>query len=584
MVFLGASLILQQQDKLVWAACLALLGIAAVIYTYARFPQRGGWKWAAALLKILGILLLLFCVLEPLLARKEPKKGANIFLVVGDNSESLQIKDTGADEPRGELVQKDLVESEEKGWLKDLNEEFKVHRFLFGERLQRVNNFEALNFEDRSSSLHGALDDISQRYEDRPLAGIFVFTDGNVNDLDAKLAKLPTGDIPIYPVNIAGESSTRDTSIRQVSLNQSAFEDAPVTVNAEVVLNQVANEPVEVTVYDKEGNKVDSQTLNSDQAIAIETVSFQLKPGVEDPLAFYEVRVSQTSKEEEEPEEATTKNNMQSIVAVMPHGPYSVLFIGGRPDPSFKFFKRALSEDHEVELASLIRIAKREPKFQYKGREGESSNPLFRGFRGEQDTEDYDKPVIIAMKPSDDFDLEAEFPKTDDQLFQFSAIVIDKMEAEFFTFNQQERLQQFVSRRGGGVLMFGGRESFAKGKYDKTPIREMLPIYLNGAPTNREVGAGKVNLSREGWLQPWVRLRSERGSEEARLADIPALSTVNTVGDQKPGSSLVSYYRQNGKDYPLLVTQSFGKGKSVALTAGDLWRWGFSNPDHGRSQ
>ncbi|MDC0504545.1 hypothetical protein OAN94_09735, partial [Verrucomicrobiales bacterium] len=216
MVFLGASLILQQQDKLVWAACLALLGIAAVIYTYARFPQRGGWKWAAALLKILGILLLLFCVLEPLLARKEPKKGANIFLVVGDNSESLQIKDTGADEPRGELVQKDLVESEEKGWLKDLNEEFKVHRFLFGERLQRVNNFEALNFEDRSSSLHGALDDISQRYEDRPLAGIFVFTDGNVNDLDAKLAKLPTGDIPIYPVNIAGESSTRDTSIRQV--------------------------------------------------------------------------------------------------------------------------------------------------------------------------------------------------------------------------------------------------------------------------------------------------------------------------------------------------------------------------------
>ncbi|MDC0312335.1 hypothetical protein OAL27_00105 [Verrucomicrobiales bacterium] len=580
MVFLGASLILQQQDKLVWAACLALLGIAAVIYTYARFPQRGGWKWAAALLKILGILLLLFCVLEPLLARKEPKKGANIFLVVGDNSESLQIKDTGADEPRGELVQKDLVESEEKGWLKDLNEEFKVHRFLFGERLQRVNNFEALNFEDRSSSLHGALDDISQRYEDRPLAGIFVFTDGNVNDLDAKLAKLPTGDIPIYPVNIAGESSTRDTSIRQVSLNQSAFEDAPVTVNAEVVLNQVANEPVEVTVYDKEGNKVDSQTLNSDQAIAIETVSFQLKPGVEDPLAFYEVRVSQTSKEEEEPEEATTKNNMQSIVAVMPHGPYSVLYIGGRPDPSFKFFKRALSEDHEVELASLIRIAKREPKFQYKGREGESSNPLFRGFRGEQDTEDYDKPVIIAMKPSDDFDLEAEFPKTDDQLFQFSAIVIDKMEAEFFTFNQQERLQQFVSRRGGGVLMFGGRESFAKGKYDKTPIGEMLPIYLNGAPTNREVGAGKVNLSREGWLQPWVRLRSERGSEEARLADIPALSTVNTVGDQKPGSSLVSYYRQNGKDYPLLVTQSFGKGKSVALTAGDLWRWGFSNPDH----
>ena len=49
---------------------------------------------------------------------------------------------------------------------------------------------------------------------------------------------------------------------------------------------------------------------------------------------------------------------------------------------------------------------------------------------------------------------------------------------------------------------------------------------------------------------------------------------------KKPGSSLISYFRQNGKDYPLLVTQSFGKGKTVALTAGDLWRWGFSNPEH----
>ena len=138
MVFLGASLILQQQDKLIWAACLALLGIVAVVYTYARFPQQGGWKWGAALLKILGILLLLFCVLEPLLARKEPKKGANIFLVVGDNSESLQIKAVDAEESRGEQVQKDLVDSEEKGWLKDLNEEFKAVETLGTAELQTL--------------------------------------------------------------------------------------------------------------------------------------------------------------------------------------------------------------------------------------------------------------------------------------------------------------------------------------------------------------------------------------------------------------------------------------------------------------
>lgn len=591
MVTLGASLIFQQEDRLLLPAILAGIGILLVLITYWRFPQTGGWKWGAAALKILGLLLLLFCVLEPLLAQKKPKKGANIFLVVGDNSESLQIKDAEAEEPRGEVYRDDLLEAEESGWMKTLNEEFKVHRFVFGERLLRVNNFEALNFEDRSSSLHGALGDISQRYEDRPLAGIFVFTDGNVNDLEDKLSNLPTGEVPIYPVNVAGTSSTRDTSIRQVTLNQSAFEDAPLTVNAEVVLSHVPNTPVEVVVYDGEGNKIQSTTIMTEEEEATETVSFQLKPEKDEPLAFYEIRVRQQGDQaadailsgdgenEESSDEATYKNNMQSIVAVMPHGPYSILYIAGRPDPSYKFFKRALMEDPEMQLASLIRIAKREPKFEYKGREGETSNPLFRGFRGAQDTEDYDQPVLIAMKPNDEFDLEPEFPKTDEQLFQFSAVILDKVEAEFFTYNQQERLQQFASRRGGGLLMFGGRESFSKGGYDKTPIGEMLPVYLDRVPSNREIGTGEIALSREGWLQPWVRLRSDRANEELRMAEMPNLSAVNPVGDEKPGSSVVSYFRHNGQDYPLLVTQSFGKGKAVAMTAGDLWRWGFSNPD-----
>ncbi len=581
MALTAASLIFQQHDKLLWLLLLGALGVIGVVVTYWRFPQRGGWKLGAAALKILGILLLLFCALEPLLARKKPKKGANIFLVVSDNSESLQIKDHKAEKSRGEDLQEDLLKAEESGWLKTLNEEFKVHRFVFGERLQRVNNFEALTFADRSSSLYGALDDISQRYEDRPLAGIFVLTDGNANDLDDKLAQLPSNQAPVYPVNVAGESSSKDTSIKQVTLTQSAFEDAPVTVNAEVFLSQVRNEPVEVAVYDEDENKVGVEMITAKDDEHTETVSFQLKPDKDVKLAFYEVRVRQAKEDLalDDTEEATTKNNIQSVVAIMPHGPYPILYIAGRPDFSYKFFKRAVIEDPEIQLASLIRIAKREPKFQYKGREGENSNPLFRGFRGDQETEEYDQAVVIAMKPTDDFDLESEFPKTDEQLFQFSAIIVDKVEAEFFTFNQQERLQKFVSRRGGGFVMFGGQEMYRKGGYDKTPIGDMLPVYLDRQAAQTGAGSGDVELTREGWLQTWARLRSDRASEEARLQEIPPVMTVNPVGRGKPGSSLISYFKdRSGNQHPLLITQSFGKGKSVGITVGDLWRWGFSKP------
>ena len=42
-------------------------------------------------------------------------------------------------------------------------------------------------------------------------------------------------------------------------------------------------------------------------------------------------------------------------------------------------------------------------------------------------------------------------------------------------------LQRFVSERGGGLLALGGAESFREGRYARTAIGEMLPIYLRGA-------------------------------------------------------------------------------------------------------
>ena len=47
-----------------------------------------------------------------------------------------------------------------------------------------------------------------------------------------------------------------------------------------------------------------------------------------------------------------------------------------------------------------------------------------------------------------------------------------------------------VSLRGGGLLMLGGQESFASGGYDRTPIGEMLPVYLDRFPQAPNPGCG----------------------------------------------------------------------------------------------
>ena len=101
----------------------------------------------------------------------------------------------------------------------------------------------------------------------------------------------------------------------------------------------------------------------------------------------------------------------------------------------------------------------------------EEPNPLFRGFGNQspEEVERYDKPVLVRLNTKDQQELSTGFPQSAEELYRFHAVIVDDLEADFFTADQQTLLQNFVSERGGGLLMLGGMESFAQGKYQRTP-------------------------------------------------------------------------------------------------------------------
>jgi uncharacterized membrane protein len=275
--------------------------------------------------------------------------------------------------------------------------------------------------------------------------------------------------------------------------------------------------------------------------------------------------------------EATLANNAHQIAVDRGGGPFRVLYVSGRPNWEFKFLRRALEEDDEIELTGLIRIAKREPKFDFRGHQGETTNPLFRGFDNQEDetAEQYDQPVLMRVGKVEADELRGGFPKAADQLFGYHALILDDVEAEYFTPDQMALLQKYVSRRGGGLLMLGGQESFVEGKYRRTPLEELLPVYLDGRTEGGAHEQYKIVLSREGWIQPWVRLRSTEPEEETRLQTMPAFGSVNRVQNIKPGASVLAFVEDERRNQqPALVAQRFGKGRTAALLIGDLWRWG----------
>ncbi len=578
------SLIWGSPGWLLPAAVLTFVALVVLGWAYRRARASARVRAGAALLKALGIAALVVCLIEPLFNGTRPRPGANLFVLLADDSQSLRIRDRGAGETRGEALGRILNQDSE--WKSRLSQDFDVRRYSFDTQLRSVSDFAGLAANGTRSSLVTSLQTVARRYRDRPLAGILLFTDGNATDEPGENASwkdLP----PVYSVLIGESAPERDVGVERVAVSQTGFEASPVNLRAEVSSRGFEGEEIVVQLLDTSGSELQRQKVKAPEDQTPLALSFQLRPE-KSGVSFYRLRAGVASELDEldAPEksrEATLANNERFVVVDRGRGPYRVLYISGRPNWDFKFLRRALEKDPEVELVGLIRIAMREPKFEYRGRAGESTNPLFRGFgnQGDEEVESYDQAVMMRVGDLEDAEeLRDGFPKAADQLYGYHAIILDDLEAGFFTRDQMSLIQKFVGQRGGGFLMLGGAESFDRGDYQRTPIEELLPVYLDryqAAPAGRY----RLSLTREGWLEPWVRLRSNEQEERQRLDAMPMFQTVNRIARTKPGATVLSRVTDtNGRSVPALVAQRFGRGRAAALMIGDLWRWGLRRETH----
>lgn len=581
-----ATLIWGTPAWMIPACAIAAVALALVVWSYWRASISLSPKLLAALFKIAAIVALAICLLEPLFSGMRPRPGANLFVLIADDSRSLRIRDAQDRATRGDELKRQL--STESAWQTRLATDFDLRRYAFERRVHPVDDFDSLGFDGSGSVIFSSLSHVAKRLHGRPNAGMLLFTDGHSTDELTELAavdQLP----PIYPVVVGGASELRDIRVSRVAVTQTNFEESPVTIAVEIGVTGVQDETIVVQLLNEEEKELQRATLRcsaTDKSLAHRFLFRPVVPGI----SFYKVRAFAESDEgklanPDRISEATFENNLRWAVIDRGGGPYRVLYVTGRPNWEFKFLRRALQEDDEVDLVGLVRIAKKEPKFTFRGRTGETTNPLFRGFGNQDDeqAEQYDQAVLLRIGTEDAEELRDGFPKDSEELFHYHAVILDDIDAANFTQDQMSLIQEFVSQRGGGFLMLGGRESFAGGEYARTPIGELLPVYVDVA-TAEPVENYKLLLTREGWLQPWVRVRATEQSEQKRLDEMPGFKTVNRARSIKPGASVLAHVQGAGEEsYPALVVQRFGKGQSAALLIGDLWRWNLRRAEAGES-
>jgi uncharacterized membrane protein len=121
--------------------------------------------------------------------------------------------------------------------------------------------------------------------------------------------------------------------------------------------------------------------------------------------------------------------------------------------------------------------------------------------------------------------------------------------------NRLELIKEYV-RSGGGLIMAGGYLSFqgiyGSARYHRTPIEEILPVTLLAVDDRVEKPEG---------INPTVK-KAEHPIMQGVVGEWPYLLGFNEVTPKDDGEVLAVVGA-----YPLLVTGSFGKGRSVAWTS-----------------
>jgi uncharacterized membrane protein len=237
------------------------------------------------------------------------------------------------------------------------------------------------------------------------------------------------------------------------------------------------------------------------------------------------------------------QNNAQQALVVVSDSKEKILYIEGEPRFELKFLRRAVEEDASLQIVTLQRTAANK---------------------------------FLRLSVDDSLELVTGFPKTREELFSYKGVVLGSIEASYFTLDQLRMLSDFVSVRGGGLLVLGGRRSFAEGGYAGTPLSDVLPVELDANEADSAYLAElKVDVSPAGLTHPATQIGASEDSSSARWKTLPAITTVNQIGRAKPGASVLlsGAVGESRQRRPVLLAQRYGRGKVMAFPVQDSWLW-----------
>jgi uncharacterized membrane protein len=399
-----------------------------------------------------------------------------------------------------------------------------------------------LEFAGERTDLAAALDRARQELGSAPLAGLVVVSDGADNGggaLTEALVALRAAGVPVSTVGLGRERFDRDLEVARVEAPREVLEDTTLAADVRLTHRGLAGERVRLLVEDG-GRVVHSQEVELPAVgeLAVRVHATASEPG---PRVF-SFRVVPLAGEQ------VVENNRRDVLIRVADREEKILYFEGEPRFEAKFLRRAVDGDDNLRVVTLLRT---------------SENKFYR----------------VAVDDAEE--LADGFPRSREELYRYRGLILGSIEASFFSADQLRMIGEFVSERGGGLLMLGGRHSFSEGGYARTPVADALPVVLEERearaerPPKRFFANVAVELTPFGRSHALTQLAATEPESAARWKALPALSIVNPVSRAKPGAATLLTGALSGQHAPqvVLAYQRYGSGKALAFTVQDSWQW-----------
>jgi len=525
-----------------WIAVVALWVAAAVFvllfYRRVRRSLPGGVGRGLVALRLVAVALLFLLIFRPVFSFERRLKERPRLLFLIDTSGSMSIRDFSNQADRLSRV------TERLGVLaREVGDDFESRYVAFDASPRTLDGPSALRgLESKGKATHISRA-VTGALAGRPkqdLAAFFLLTDGIDNSADDPVQACADAEVPIITVGI-GSRLRQEGSFRDI-LVENIEHPTRATVNNVVLVDAF----IESLGYPD--RVVDVHLMQDDRILAAERVVLDNKEGPQKAsLKFTPPATGQFGYRVTIPVDDTERireNNEQSFTMTITDPKIRVLYIEGTLRTEYRELRRVLETDPNVELLSLIRVD--ETTFNQQG-----------NIRG----------VTLTG-----------FPREKKEMLLFDVFIIGDLDRTFFSDAQLNDLREVV-REGRGLLMIGGYHSLGPGGYGRTPVEEMLPVFLGTRAVGQEKAPFIPRLTAAGVGHPIFDGITGFFPRPGQAADreLPnLLGCVMTAGPQ-PGGQVLAVHpaRRDAKGNWLTVAavKQFGGGRTMVFTADTTWQW-----------